>query len=282
MWLYVKDRCTLLENISKESEKSIAFFSESFMTNLSSKLSALLLLVLTFTFASCGKQKPMVTDLKVKPVYEGSDLAIALSANLSIGNVQLPSASIPIYMPKTWREIGAVEMVTIKPGQNFLKVKLNMSKIAQLEAKQSTLPNGGLLPLIGENKTIVIPVAKKVNIYVSFGDGIAALGVAIPFKTLDGLGAKVGTTNLFPVFNIGKVFGSAGLYTSKTAGQNGFALFADLTNVLDPVHFIELGSPEQTLKSINYNAQAPSRRTKKRIDREMYKLHKGRKRLSLY
>jgi hypothetical protein len=32
-----------------------------------------------------------------------------------------------------------------------------------------------------------------------------ALGLAIPFKTLDGVGRKVGTTKLFPVFNIKNV-----------------------------------------------------------------------------
>lgn len=34
---------------------------------------------------------------------------------------------------------------------------------------------------------------------------MAAIGVAVPFKTLDGVGRKVGTTNLFPVFNIKNV-----------------------------------------------------------------------------
>lgn len=231
---------------------------------------------------SCGKQKPMVTDITVAPSYEDNDVIISVDADLSLGNVTLPATSIPILLPKTWQEIGSVQMSVNRQGENNLKVMLNLTAIAKIEAQSATLPNGAILPLIGENKTIVIPVENKLNIYVSFGDGLAALGVAIPFKTLDGLGDKVGTTALFPVFNIKNVFGTAGLYTSRNMGENGIALFADLSQVLDPIHFLDIGAVDSSLKSLQYHGLKPSEGKKRAIDAQMLKLHKTRKRLSLH
>lgn len=224
----------------------------------------------------------MVTDINVAPSYQGSDVMVSVDANLSLGNVTLPATTIPIFLPKTWQEIGSVQMSVNAQRENNLKVSLNLSAIAQIEAQRAELPNGAVLPLIGENKTIVIPVENKLNIYVSFGDGLAALGVAIPFKNLDGLGAKVGTTALFPVFNIKNVFGTAGIYTSKNAGENGFALFADLSQILDPLHFIDIGAVDSSLKSIDYHGYKPSKSKKKLIDAQMLKLHQRRKRLRLH
>jgi hypothetical protein len=253
------------------------------MTNtLTLKLRVVLLLTISFVFVSCGGQKPMVTDINVKPGYQDNDVVLGLFADLSLGNVQLPAVQIPVYMPRSWEEIGNVSMTPVASGKNQLSVAINLSAIAQIEAQRASLPNGSTLPLIGDNKTIVIPVDNKLTIYVSFGDGVAALGVSIPFKTLDGMGAKVGTTALMPVFNIKGVFGAAGIYTSKSKGKNGFALFADLSQVLDPIHFIDLGSPVSTLKSINYRSYSPSSSKKKRIDKELYKMHKRRKKLRLH
>lgn len=232
--------------------------------------------------SACGKQKPMVTDIRVAPSYQGSDVIISVDADLSLGNVTLPATNIPIYLPSTWQDIGSVQMRVNGVGANNLKISLNLSAISQIEAQRALLPNGSTLPLIGENKTIVIPIQNKLNVYVSFGDGIAALGVAVPFKNLDGLGQNVGTTALFPVFNIQNVFGTAGLYTSKTKGENGFALFADLSRVLDPVHFIDIGAVDNSLKSLNYHGYRPSESKKKVIDAQMLKLHQRRKRLILH
>lgn len=43
--------------------------------------------------------------------------------------------------------------------------------------------------------------------HFSLSKCMAALAVAIPFKTLDGVGRKIVATNLFPVLNIKNVFG---------------------------------------------------------------------------
>lgn len=240
---------------------------------------AILILSLTFILASCGSQKPMVSDIEVSPQYVDNDVYVSLNAQLSLGNVTLPQAGFPIIMPKTYEEIGMITMQTTGVGKNLLHVEINLSAIAHIEAREARLPNGSILPLIGESKTIEIPVKDKLSVYVSFGEGMAALGVAIPFKTLDGVGKKVGTTNLFPVFNIKNVFGAAGLYTSKEAGKNGFGLFADLTQVIDPIMFVDLGVADKL--KLNYSSVVPSYKKEKTINREMYKLHSRRKKLRI-
>lgn len=238
------------------------------------------LLVLLVSFASCGSQKPMVDDILVSPYYENDDLHISLSANLSIGNVNLPQASFPIIHPKSGEEIGIVSMISLGGNQNLLDLAVNVSAISNLNSEVAKLPNGSILPLIGNNRSIVIPIGSKVELYLSIGDGQVALGVSLPFKTLDKVGAKIGTSALFPMFNIKEVVGSAGLYFSREAGKNGFALFADVTNVLDPVMFLDIARKDD-IQNLNYSSIVPSSRTEDRIDSEMYKLHRKRAQLRL-
>lgn len=239
----------------------------------------ILFLSLTFIFVSCGSQKPMVSDIEVSPQYINNDVYVSLNAQLSLGNVTLPQAGFPIIMPKTLEEIGMITLQTTVAGENMLHVEVNLSAIAHIEAQVAKLPNGSILPLIGENKTIEIPVDDKLSVYVSFGEGMAALGVAVPFQTLDSTGSKVGTTSLFPVFNIKDVFGAAGIYTSKEAGKNGFGLFADLTQVIDPIMFVDLGVADKL--KLNYSSIVPSSSKERKINSDMYKLHSRKKKLKI-
>lgn len=235
----------------------------------------------------------MVTDIKVSPYYDNSEVHVALTSTLSLGNVTLPGVSLPIIMPTSGEDIGSIEMQTALGGKNIISIDVNLSKVAQIRATQATLPNGNILPLIGTNEVIVIPVKNYVNLYLTFSNSVAALGVDIPFSTLDPIGAKVGNVSLFPSFNINKVIGAAGLYFSKESGKNGFGLFADLTQVLDQAMFLDLGdakvmsagfaakSLDSNVVRLNYSSISPSKSAKKRIDSELYKLHKKSRRLRL-
>lgn len=237
----------------------------------------------------------MVTDISVHPFYDESDVHVSVSAELSLGNVMLPSVSIPIPMPGSGEEIGSVQMQSGLGGQSTLNLDVNLSKVAKIQANYVTLPNGNLLPLIGNNKVIVIPIKNAVNLYLTLGDGVAAVGVDIPFKTLDSVGSGIGSVSLFPTFNIKGIIGAAGLYFSKEAGKNGFGLFADISSVLEQAMFLDLKSQkDQSMdmsfaKSfgednvrLNYASISPSKGTKKKIDDALYKLHKKRKTLQLH
>lgn len=240
----------------------------------------LALLALMISFVSCGGQKPMVDDIKVSPYYENDDLMISLSADLSIGNVSLPQATFPIIHPKTGEEIGLVNMVNLGANQNLLDLVVNVSAISNLQSSIAKLPNGSALPLIGNNRTIIVPIGPKVELYLSVGDGKVALGVSIPFKTLDAVGRKVGTSALFPVFNKNGIYGAAGLYLSKSAGNNGFGLFADVTNALDDIMFLDIAARDD-IKTLDYNSVIPASRTEKRINSEMLKMHRRSRQLRL-
>lgn len=240
----------------------------------------LALLALMISFVSCGGQKPMVDDIKVSPYYENDDLMISLSADLSIGNVSLPQATFPIIHPKTGQEIGLVSMVNLGSNQNLLDLVVNVSAISNVSSSVAKLPNGAALPLIGNNRTIIIPIGSKVELYLSIGDGKVALGVSIPFKTLDKVGRKTGTAALFPAFNKNGVYGSAGLYLSREAGKNGFGLFADVTNKLDDIMFLDI-TRRDDIETLNYNSVVPASRTEKRINSEMIKMHRSRKQLRM-
>lgn len=268
------------------------------MTN-SIVLRILCVLTISFTLVSCG-DKPQVKDIQVKTEYVDNDLYVSIGANLSIGNLMLPQTTLPIYMPKTWQEIGTVSMTSAIAGANYMEIDVNLSAITHLQASQVSLPNGSILPLIANNKVIVIPVGKGAELYLTLGDGVAAIGAAVPFKTFDAMGAKVGTTSLFPAFNINGILGAAGIYTSKEAGKNGFGLFADLSNVLDPIDFVDIGQTPQVpqassmLKAarvaprrvapvqLDYSSIKPSSRREKRLNKELYKLNRRRARLKLH
>ena len=260
-------------------------------------LRILCVLTISFTLVSCG-DKPQVKDIQVKTEYVDNDLYVSVGANLSIGNLMLPQTTLPIYMPKTWQEIGTVSMTSAIGGGNYMEIDANVSAIAHLQASQSTLPNGSVLPLIANNKVIVIPVGKGAELYLTLGDGVAAIGAAIPFKTFDAMGAKVGTTSLFPAFNINGILGAAGIYTSKEAGKNGFGLFADVSSKLAPIDFVDIGQgvpqASRMLKSarvaseslapvqLDYSSIKPSSRREKRLNKELYKLNRRRARLKLH
>lgn len=246
------------------------------MKNISNLVKPLFSVVfLSFFLVSCGAQKPMVSDIKITPSYVEDDFYVTLSSTLELGNVSLPSLSIPLVILKTGVEIGTLSMQTGIGGKNTFAFSLNLSAVTHLNGAVSKLPNGGLLPLIGTNKTIEIPLKHNISIYLSFGDGIAAFGIAVPFKTLDALGAQIGTSALFPVFNIKNVFGAAGIYTSKTAGKNGFGLFADLSRVINPEELYVLRG-QSYLKSINYNSIVPVKPVEDKINNGLYKLHQNK------
>lgn len=235
----------------------------------------------------------MVSDVQVHTEYIDNDLHLSVGANLSIGNVTLPQTSLPIYMPKTWEEIGSISMTSAIGGENYMQIDVNVSAVAHLQASQATLPNGSVLPLIANNQVIKIPVGNGAELYLTLADGVAAIGAAIPFKTFDAMGAKIGTSSLFPVFNIQNILGAAGIYTSKEAGKNGFGLFVDLSSVLDPVDFVDIGVASSDFKSayvaqmqssasLDYSSIKPSSRKEKKINKELYRLHRRRSRLQLH
>jgi hypothetical protein len=152
---------------------------------------------------------------------------------------------------------------------------VNVSSLADIQATQATLPNGNAIPLIANNPTITIPLGAGAKLYLTIGANAVALGVAVPIKTFDGIGSAVGAINLFPVFNIDKVVGAAGIFTGSQAGQNGFALIADVTQY---VNMQDIFVPQVRLQ---YASQIPSSSKEEKINSMIYDLNRKRARLQL-
>jgi hypothetical protein len=250
------------------------------------------ILTLLISIASCGKNRPKtIKDIKVNSYYENSDVFISVDAKLNFGAMQLPQISLPIINPKGGGNLGHIEMGLVAGGDNYLKLAFNLSSVTPLQAVGAKLPNGGTLPLIAHNKVVEINIgrSKSIKLYISFVDGAYALGVAVPIKSFDGIGSTVGTTSVFPIFNINQVIGAVGVFTSSQSGKNGFGLFTDLTNVIDDLMKRDIRSDVNGNKRsvsrrsrkglLNYSSQATSSRKQKRIDKGLYKLHRKRSHL---
>jgi hypothetical protein len=252
--------------------------------------SLITLFIVSLTLVSCGGSGGYVSNVQVSSEIDNSEVLVSLSAELKIGNISLSDVTLPIIVPRTGREIGTVSMYKNMEGKNKFEVELNVSAIANVEAVAARLPNGNVLPLIRDNNVIVIPIQNKANIYLAFSDGVAAIGATVGIRGLDSLGRSVGETSIFPGFSAGQVLGSAGIYTSRTAGQNGFGLFMDISSVIDTSNL--LAQPTTSFASLrssksssiasspklvlDYNSISTSRSKKRKIDKKLYRLHRNR------
>lgn len=274
------------------------------MSSLNFLTKGLMLLTLMLTFASCGKQShQFMKDIHVQSYYQDSDIYLSVDAQMDFGAMSLPAISLPVNHPRTGENLGELELGVVAGGKNFIKLSFNLSAVTSLQASMAQLPNGASLPLIYTNQVVEIPIGGSagIRLYLSFVDGAQAIGIAVPIKPFDVVGQSVGTTSLFPIFNIQNVVGSAGLFTSKTAGQNGFGVFVDLTNVLSDIikrdiaattahqevsarmskSVMSISSYSMASGELNYSPMNVTSSQKKKIDKELYNLHRRKTKLKL-
>lgn len=243
---------------------------------------------MTIVFTSCGSSSSMINNINVNTNDIDGDVNVSLSADLNIGNLRLPNAALPIILPKGNRQIGTLSLATSAAGANQLTVNLNVAELVGLKLEEVRLPNGNLLPLIADRQVIRVPVGSGIEVYISLTSDSAAIGVAVPLKVFDVVGQNVGTTSLMPIFNSNGISGAAGVFTSRTAGENGFALVADLSGVLGSIiksnnledHSMRMAQKQSDLQ-LDYSEHKPSKRVEKRIMKQLYKLHKKRSQIEL-
>lgn len=223
----------------------------------------------------------MVKDVTVTTTVEDGDILLSLNVDLSIGNLQLPHATLPIILPKDGREVGQVSLTGTSNGENLLSIDINLSDAKNLDLVSVRLPNRAMVPLIGDNQVLKIPI-KNVVIYLSLAEQAQMIGVAIPIKSFDSLGKKVGTSVLMPVFSKRGTLGAAGLYTSKIRGENGVAVIADISQKLQGLtELTHSAIAQQQQIDTSFESNSVSRSQKRRIDRELYRLHRKRQKLEM-
>lgn len=243
---------------------------------------------------ACGQQNhTIVKDIKVESYYDNADIYVSLNAKMDFGAMTLPSVQLPVYHPQSHTQLGSIQMQPQLDGSNLFGIALNVSAISNYYAGVATLPNGGVLPLIGSNKVVEIAAGNGIKVYLTLENGAQAIGVAVPIKSFDSIGSSVGTTAIFPVFTIENIIGAAGLFTSHQSGGNGFGVFADLSQVLDQIQVGDLLSSKKSMMmarvsrakssqaSLNYSSLETTSSKKKKVDKELYKLHKKRTKLKL-
>ncbi len=248
--------------------------------------------MLSLVLSSCGNRPQVVTGIQVQSSTVGQDVLLAVKADLNLGAMSFPAVTLPILHPRGQTPIGSVELLPVLGGKNQIKISVNVSALADIQAVQATLPNGNAIPLIANNPTITIPLGAGAKLYLTIGANAVALGVAVPIKTFDGIGSSIGAINLFPVFNIDKVVGAAGIFTGSQPGQNGFALVADVTayvnmqNIFVPQQAADMMKmamvqEQQAVIKLNYTSQIPNKAKEDKINSMMYDLNRKKTKLQL-
>lgn len=232
-----------------------------------------LLCSLSVLATGCGKNAgvaSMVEGIEVRTYENAGDLWAELKAQLSTGALILSGLNLPILDPKNPGAVYGNLAVnstfcgSASCGGSQLTVQLNVSKITHTSALSPLLPNGTSIPVGGlESTTIVaLPVGNTgARIYVGIGSNVALLGFALPFKEFDKIGTYVPGINLFQPFGQGtdSVHGVVGLFTGAGAGQNGMALFIDMSGLLKPTTVAPMlasGATARIASSVRVNAAA--------------------------
>lgn len=238
------------------------------------------LVFISIIASACGNRPAVVTGIQVQSQVVEEEMFLSLSSDINLGAMSFPAVELPILHPKTKQAIGSVSLLALLGGKNQIKIKLNISELTNLNASGARLPNGNSIPLIGENKTIAIVLGKGAQLYVTLSEEAVAVGVAVPFSAFDGIGNSVGSVNFFPTFVIDKVIGAAGIFTSATKGQNGFALVADVSQYVK-MQDIYIPSTIPTELALNYNEQIPSSSKESKINNAIYSLNNKKTKLTL-
>ncbi len=239
---------------------------------------------------SCGSQGPQVLkDIKVESSTVNDDLMVAISAEMNLGAMSFPAATIPIIHPHGQTPIGQVELVPVLGGKNLLKISVNVSELSGLNTGSVQLPNGNMVPLIANNQAVSVRLPGGAQLYLALGNRVAALGVAIPIAPFDAIGANLPGLNLFPVLNVGNnIIATAGIFTGR-AGQNGIALIADVSQAVFPqqddassmMGLMAMQAEEDEVR-LDYESHAPSAREKRALDLAIYRLNQKKTRLDLH
>jgi hypothetical protein len=249
------------------------------------------------TLVSCGKggSVDIVKGLKVETTMVDNQVHLRVSSDIDFGNIMFPSLQIPVI--RNGAQIGTVSMVPVLGSKTQLVVEVNASAIADLNVGPVQLPNGTLAPLIGTNTAIAVDLGNRAKLYVAAATNAYALGVAIPISGLDSLGNSMGGINFFPMFTIDRAVGAAGLFTSRTAGQNGFAFFVDITQYVQGLDFgavaaasaksaraqsmlaVDAASSMREI-DLDYNEIRPSASAESKLNAKLYDMHKKKVRLA--
>lgn len=243
------------------------------------------IVMLSLFAISCGKAPSNVlSGVKVQTNMVEEDLWMSFSADLNLGAMSFASISLPIVHPRGQTPVGQLELISGLSGQNQLKVSVNISELTDVQTTQAVLPNGNMIPLIANNQTIAIEIGKGARLYLTLSETVTAIGVAVPISAFDSIGQTLPGLNFFPIVATNDVIGTAGIFTGARAGQNGIAVVADVSKIVNlgkllpsEVSTFALQAEEvQDAVQLDYRSHSGSKSQKARLDSMIYKLHQKR------
>ena len=241
------------------------------------------LVMLSIFVVSCGNAPSNVlSGVKVETTTRDNDVWMSFAADLNLGAMSFASVSLPILHPRGQTPIGQLELISGFSGQNQLRVSVNMTEVADVNMTSATLPNGNLIPMIGNNQAIAINIGNGAKVYLVLSETVTAIGVAVPIAAFDTIGQTLPGLNFFPVVATGDVVGTAGIFTGLKAGQSGIAVVADVSKIVNlgqllpsqaSTFAIQAQESQDTVK-LDYRSQAGSSSQKAKLDSMIYELHK--------
>ncbi|MFL5785022.1 MAG: hypothetical protein ACJ76H_10455 [Bacteriovoracaceae bacterium] len=196
-------------------------------------LSGFLTTVMLAFVVSCGSNSNVLTGIQVSTQQVNNDTMLSFSANLNLGAMSFASISLPIIDPHGNGQIGQLELTSGLAGQSQIKISVDLNAVAGVNAAQAVLPNGNQIPLIANNPAIAINIGHGAKVYLTIGQGVAAIGVAVPIAAFDQIGSQLPGLNFFPVVQQGNVVATAGVFTGAQPGMNGIAVVADVSKVIN-------------------------------------------------
>lgn len=243
----------------------------------------LALVTLTLFAVACGNAPSNVlTGVQVETQTRDNDVWISFAADLNLGAMQFASISVPVLHPRGQTPIGHLDLVSGFNGVNQLKISVNVSELSDVEMTQTTLPNGNMVPLIANNSVIAVNIGNGARVYLALSEKVTAIGVAVPIRAFDSIGQTLPGLNFFPIVSTGDVIGTAGIFTGLQPGQNGIAVVADVSklvnlgNILAPKSTIMALQAEEAKDSLvlDYRSHEGSGDDKAQLDRMIYRLNK--------
>lgn len=240
------------------------------------------LVALSLFAISCGNAPSNVlSGVKVETKTIDGDVWISFASDLNLGAMSFASISVPVLHPRGQTPVGQLELVSGLAGQNQLKISVNVSELADVQTTTATLPNGNMIPLIANNQVIAVKIGGNATVYLALSEKVTAIGVAVPISAFDSIGRTLPGLNFFPVVNSGDVIGTAGIFTGMNPGQNGIAVVADISKVVNmgtlfkssSMMAIQAEEAQSSLK-LDYRSHSGSAAQKAKLDSMIYDLHK--------
>lgn len=221
--------------------------------------------MLSFLVSCGGSGSNVLTGIQVSTSQNGNDTMMSFAANINLGAMSFASISLPIIHPRGQTPIGSLELTSGLAGQSQIKINVNMSAVADINVSQAVLPNGNLIPLIANNPTIAIKIGGGARVYLTLGQGVTAIGVAVPISAFDNIGQSLPGLNFFPIVQQGDVVATAGVFTGLQPGQSGIAVVADVSKLVNFGSLMpssqlmakSMSAQEESIK-LDYRSQKPS------------------------